>query len=273
VGKTLETISTINSAVRTLLALVACGGLGWGGWTVWSTWQAQEIAVRNAETKLAAVEQDFVAAKAEVARQAAEIATQAETIKVREKEIQRLETVLHWLKIDHRLARLDILEQKIAPDGRLTHEVAFVELNPEGHPLGQPRRFTLSGDMIYIDGLVVKFDDRYVESRELDRATALFVFKRIFTDRQNPRDGFPLDEEGRQPLAYEQGGESSELARQIWHDFWTISNSEEKARDLGIRAAHGLAVSIKPEAGMSYRLELRAGGDITIRDTKPLDAS
>jgi hypothetical protein len=269
-GKTIETIATINSAVRTILAVIVCGAVGTGGYMAYSKYNAHEIAAREADQKLAQVTSDFTKAQASIAEQKIQLAEQAATIDLNNKKIAQLETVLHWLKIDHRLARIDIVDQSTGEDGKITNLVEFVELNPEGHPLGKPRRFTLTGNMIYIDGLVVKFEDKYVETNDVDRSMALFVFKRIFTDMQNPKDGFPLDQVGSQPLTYERGGQPSELAKKIWSDFWSIANDETQARELGIRAAHGLAVSIQPKKGMSYRLELRANGDITIRDEKPI---
>jgi hypothetical protein len=269
-AKTIETIATINSAVRTTLAVIVCGAVGTGSFVAYQKFNAHEIAAREASEKLAKMSQEFEQAQTEIAAQKTQIQEQAVTIDLNNKKIAKLETVLAWLKIDHRLARLDIVDQTIDDESKVTSLVEFVELNPEGEPLGKPRRFTLSGDMIYIDGQVVKFEDKYVESNEVDRSMALFVFKRIFTDRQNPKDGFPLDEVGTQPLTYVRGGQPSELAKKIWSDFWSISNNEERAHELGIRAAHGLAVSIQPKKNMSYRLELRANGDITIRDQKPL---
>jgi hypothetical protein len=43
-----------------------------------------------------------------------------------------------------------------------------------------------------------------------------------------------------------------------------VLNDEQKARDLGIRAAHGQAVSIKAQKGKSYRVLLRASDGLSI---------
>ena len=65
-------------------------------------------------------------------------------------------------------------------------------------------------------------------------------------------------------LAYSRGGVPSEFEKQIWSDFWNIANDEAKAKELGIRAAHGEAVSIKAEKGKTYKVLLRASDGLSI---------
>jgi hypothetical protein len=117
---------------------------------------------------------------------------------------------------------------------------------------------------VYIEYLVAKFEDKYVEQSDLDRGTAICLFQRIFGENQEPSDGFDLDEVGSRPTAYARGGEISEFERQIWSDFWTIANDPARARELGIRAAHGNAPSIRVKPGMTYRIDLRSTGEFVL---------
>jgi hypothetical protein len=271
-AKTIETIATINSAVRTGLAVVVCGAMATGGYYGYSVYNEKEIATRAAELKLREKEKELSDAQkeissktVEIAKQATEITEHKATIVKQDKQINKLETSLRLLKVDHRVARLNILEQTKDANDQVVNKIEFVELNLEGQPIASPRQFEVKGEIVYVDGLVVKFDDKYVEAADLDRSTSLFVFKRIYSDTQNPRDGFPLDTVGSQPLAYSRGGKPSEFEQRIWDDFWSVANDRQKAEMLGIRAAHGEAVSIKPERGLSYRLELRASGGLTVK--------
>ena len=264
-AKTIETVATINSAVRTLLALAVCGAAGTGGWYAYSTFNAKENQAKQAEKKLKDVEvqlgktkADLQARELEVHQQAAKIAEQVAELKKKDEQIAKLETARRLLKVDHRLARLNIVDQTTDEKGEVTNTVQFVELSPEGMPMGQPKSFSLKGDMIYVDGLSVTFEDKYVEQADLDRGTSLFSFTRIFTDAQNPKDGFSLDEVGSRPLAYGRGGQISEFESNIWKNFWSLANDKEAAEKLGIANIHGSAVSIKPVKGNSYTIELRA---------------
>ena len=60
----------------------------------------------------------------------------------------------------------------------------------------------------------------------------------------------------------------SDFEQQIWKDFWDIANDEERAREKGIRAAHGEEPYTQLREGKSYRLELRASGGLTIKPAR-----
>ena len=117
---------------------------------------------------------------------------------------------------------------------------------------------------MYVDYWIVKFLDEYVEQADMLRSTSICLFRRLFSEFQEPNDGYQLDAVGIQPRAYSRGGQSSEFEQKIWNDFWNIANNPKRAEQLGIRAAHGEAVSIKVRVGKRYRLELRASGGLTI---------
>jgi hypothetical protein len=119
--------------------------------------------------------------------------------------------------------------------------------------------------MVYVDYLRVTFDDKYIESADLDRSTSLALFQRIFGEHQEPVEGFQLDTIGTRPTAYGRGSDMSDFERKIWDDFWLIANDPQKAAELGIHAAHGNAVSMRVQPHKSYEVELRSTGDMTIR--------
>jgi len=235
----MEGISTINSFLRTLIALVVLGGIGAGGYYGYTTYNATEI---DAQQK--AKDNEIAALNA---------------------SLKKLELALRYLKIDHRVARFTAVEQtKDDTTGEVSSLIEFVELNDEGHPIDTPRQFRIRGDIVYIDGWVVKFEDKYVEQADLERGTSLLSFKKIFGSGQRPDEGLPLDEFGSAPRAYARGGKMSEFERKIWDDFWNIANDPDRAKQLGIRAAHGGAPFMKVEKGKSYKILLRASGDPTI---------
>ncbi len=273
-----ESINTVNSSVRTLLALTVLGGVGYAGWQGYSIYNEEKIAstkvaeqLRMAEeslvstqSKLANAEQDIGRKSLEIEKQGQEISVLNEDILAKAKEIDRLDTAMRLLKVDHRIALLNVVDQKTEEDMTITL-VEFQELTPQGEPAGEAKRFTIDGDVVYIDNWVVKFDDEYVERAEIDRATSLVLFRRIFGEYQEPRHGHTLDQVGTQPLVYSRGGKPSELERKIWSEFWMIANDEARAKELGIRAAHGEAVSIKVKKGKSYRVTLRASDGLSIQ--------
>ncbi|MFV1965756.1 MAG: hypothetical protein ACC628_10065 [Pirellulaceae bacterium] len=288
-----ESISVMNSAARTLIGVVLVGGLGVGGWYGYTQYNASEIeALRTAEaltkaqgdlerthsqlqetqTELVAANQDIQVKDEElkeknalIVEKDAEIETLNETVQQQGEEIVRLDTSLRLLKVDHRVARISVVDQTIDPESKETTTlVQFQELDDQGTPIEEPKQFRIRGDMIYVDSWIVKFEDKYVEEADIDRSTSLVLFRRIFGEFQEPNEGFALDQEGSRPTVYGHGGKISDFEQRIWDDFWNVANDESRQGELGIRAAHGDAPSIKVQKGRVYRVELRSSDGLSI---------
>ena len=184
-----------------------------------------------------------------------------------ERRIEALDVALQLLKVDHRIAKMEVISQG-APDDdpdRIRTVLHFTELGPDGEPMGPGRDITLEGKTVYVETLVVKFEDTYVEHGDSLRGTSLCLFKRVFGEDQKPSDGVPLDAVGQQPLAYGGDETPSPLHREIWTRFWDYANDPELAGQLGVRAIHGEAPFIETRPGKTYWVELRASDGMTIR--------
>jgi hypothetical protein len=53
-----------------------------------------------------------------------------------------------------------VLDQGPGPEGHLRTRVRFTELDAQGNAVGEPRELWLDGDEVYIDTLVIMFDER-----------------------------------------------------------------------------------------------------------------
>lgn len=289
-GGVFGALDSISGFLRTLLAVVVTGVVGAAGWVGYTTYNAADIAKKDLEaTKVALAEKDQKLAVQEekLTAQATEIATlktdfaklsddhtklQADYAAL-DQAFKESETKRALLKVDHRIAQITVLDQKTDPEsGKVTQTtIEFVEQGPEGQSIGQKHTIPLKGDMVYVDYWVVKFDDEYVEKADLLRGTSICLFRRIFSSKQEPDDGYVLDKANSRPTAYSRGEAPSEFEDKIWRNFWDIANSPEKAKELGIREAHGDAVSVKLLPGKVYRLTLRASGGPSIPPPKPLE--
>lgn len=267
-GSIVEGVKTINSVVRTLLLAASAGVLGWGGYLAYSEFTKRERLVHQQEVAIAQAHEQLTNLQGELDGKLVEIGQLNQQMQEQQVEIDKLETSLHLLKIDQRLARLNVISVERDEDGRaLTSHLQFVELSPTGEPLSQPKTFELPGDVVYIDNWIVKFDDSYIEQGDIERGTSLCLFRRIFSEQQIPTEGVSLDEVGMRPQAYARGGALSEFEQHLWRDFWEFANDPVKAAQMGIRAANGEAVSIKVREGRSYNVSLRASGGISIEPT------
>lgn len=264
-GPIVEGVKTVNSVVRTLLLAASAGVLGWGGFIAYSEFTKRERLVHQQELAIAQAHEQLVNLQDELGGKVAEIGRLNQQMQEQQVEIDRLETSLHLLKTDQRLARLNVISVERAEDGRvLKSNLQFVELSPNGEPLSQPKTFELPGDVIYIDNWIIKFDDSYIEKGDIERGTSLCLFRRIFSEQQMPTEGISLDEIGMRPQAYARGGALSEFEQHLWRDFWEFANDPVKAAQMGIRAANGEAVSIQVREGRSYNISLRASGGLSI---------
>jgi hypothetical protein len=184
----------------------------------------------------------------------------------KERRIQELDLANRLLKQDHRLAKITVLKQWDSKETqhRMT-DILFVDIDDDGHQLDQPRKFTIEGDLLYIDSWVIKYLDKYIEAGDPLRGTSVCLLKRLWGEFQEPSDGFPLDPAGSRPVAYDRGSQMPDFEREVWEHFWDYANNPLKAREAGIRAAHGIAPSIKLQPDKSYIFELRSTGDPTIK--------
>ena len=284
----MDNLQTINSFIRTALALTVAGSLGTAGYYGYRTYtsaeresqakeqqlQAADQHLKARDRQLAVSRQELEQRQQELVQKAAQIADLNQDLERKKAEIQRLDMALRLHKMERRLARVTVLDVELdEATKKKFSQIQFVELNEQGDEIGQPRKFRLEGDLVYVDYWVVKFDDKYVEAADLERGTSICLFNRIFGEFQTPKDGVSLDEPGKRPGPYARGGVMSDLEKKIWNDFWNIANSPQQAAELGIRTLHGDAVSIKVIKGKTYRITVRSSGgpeiEVEEHDTAP----
>jgi uncharacterized coiled-coil protein SlyX len=246
-----KSLSALSSLIGVLIGLVFLAILLGGGWL-------------GLQAYLGVMERDAISAK--LAEREAEIEKLNQDLVLKQQEIERLNVALRLLKVDHRVAQIDVLTQHgSAKAGDLVTTISFVELDDKGQPLEKPRVFTVKGDVVYVDALVVKFTDESVEVADPLRSTSSCLFRRIYGEAQQPNEGFVLDPVGSQPVRYRSGEKISEFEKEIWARFWDYSNNPAEAERKGIRAAHGEAPFQKVLRGKRYRVELRSSGGLSFR--------
>jgi hypothetical protein len=194
-------------------------------------------------------------------RQIAERDAQIRTLTERN---QALEAAVRLLRHTERRARLVVLDQERDPAGH----VRFTELDAQGDIVGEPRELTLEGDEVYVDALVIKFEDNFITAGDALKGKALLLFRRVFTDRRRPAEGDVLDREGQIPQSYAAERAPTSFERELWARFWELANDPEEAKRRGVRALHGEAVSTRLRKDRTYTITLRSTGELTIQPTQ-----
>jgi hypothetical protein len=284
-------IDKLHTVLRTvlLLALVLIGG--W--WTIFlrgklgdheaelrdaeSTIATLETDLETAHTKAAGLETDLTEAHAEITKKDAAIAGLEDDVAERdarieqldrdlaasEAEVQALTAAMQLLKVDRRLARIEITSRDATPAGARTH-FRFTELGPDGQPLGEPLELAVEGTRIYFEALVIKFDDSYVEAGDFLRGTSVCLFQRVFGERQSPDEGMLVESPGSLPAAYASEHDPDPFYADLWDHFWAYANNPKAAREKGVRTLHGEAPFIEARPGRRYRIMLRSSGGLSI---------
>jgi hypothetical protein len=195
-----------------------------------------------------------------------------EPMKERQRLIENLQAIVSELVKDIRIAEVRVTDQRGDP---IFTTFEFIEIDEGGKPIGSPREITISGDVAYFDTLVIKFEDAYAPGEKLPLSAeilqshlakkAIIIFRRVFSEKQKPKDGYPLDTPGATPDVYRADSPLTDFESMLWKDFWAIANNPKLAASRGVRAAHGQAVYTKLLPGKQYILEQRLMGDLTIR--------
>ncbi|MEL6712751.1 MAG: hypothetical protein AAFP86_03215, partial [Planctomycetota bacterium] len=86
-------------------------------------------------------------------------------VALKDQEIARQKVANGLLRLDHRIAEIEVTEQRPAEDGSGATEtvIVFTELDDAGEPMGPGEEMVVRGKRIYVDSQVVKFDDSFVE--------------------------------------------------------------------------------------------------------------
>ncbi|MGB6043154.1 MAG: hypothetical protein WBF93_08365, partial [Pirellulales bacterium] len=245
----LKPLTMLSALMRATMAPVALGVVGLAAWFGMETFYPLLSLRHELRDKNQQIEQ---------------MSTELEA---KSREIQRMDTAMRLLKVDHRVARIAVADQWTRPDNVVMTKLAFAEVNDGGALLEGFKTFTIEGDVVYIDSWVAKFADEHVENGVPLRSTSICLFRRLFGENQTPNEGFALDTVGSRPAAYSPGTELSPLEKEIWANFWQYANDPRKAQSVGLRALQGEAPSIRLVAGKDYWVFLRASDGLTIKVT------
>lgn len=266
-GRISDGMDRVNSFIRTALAMVVVGALTAAGFFGWYKYNENDLAYDKINADLKQANDLLVKANVDLKAKQVEI----DELNV---EVEKLETARRLLKMDSRVARLRVLDKKTDDAGVIHTTLEFVELDDQNQEIGKPKVITIEGEEIYVDYWVVQFDDKYVEEADIDRGTSIALFRRIFSEKRKPEDGFLLDEPNSVPAKYAQGHVPSGFEQKIWNDFWTIAHDEKTAAAMGIRAMHDQAVAYKVETGRTYLINLRASAGLTVvPEPGPIDSA
>lgn len=257
----------IRGAIVLLLAAITAIA-GWWTYVIRDQFLGNELELERSRGEIEELSTKLTESDAALRESRERVETLTVEVEAKARRIAELEVRLQLLKVDHRVARIEVLSQRPAADDptKVETTVRFVELDEAGEPVGEGQEITLEGTKLYLETLVIKFEDDYVEAGEFLRGTSLCLFRRMFSEDVAPRSGVPIEEGDTHPYPYRGGDSADELFQaELWARFWEYANDPEAAAEKGVRAMHGEAPFVEMREGKSYKVELRASGGLSIK--------
>lgn len=259
-------VKTINSAVRTVLATVVLGGIGYGGFLGYQHYVQPSLEAKKAIAELKSLQTAFDLQAQTLSDTQTSLTEKTQALNEAIIENEKLNTRLKLLKVDRRVANVEVLDTYESEDGRPEMIVRFTEVDEAGQPVGASRDFTLAGNKMYVDCWTVSFEDDYVEQADELRGASLCVFKSIFGDIDGPNGAMSLDQETQEspvPGIYRDEKKNA-FEQKIWSDFWNVCNDMQRQQELGIRASYGDAIYVQVVKGQVYQIKLRSSGIVSL---------
>jgi hypothetical protein len=123
------------------------------------------------------------------------------------------------------------------------------------------KEYTIAGDVIHFDALIVKFGDKMVMD---GKKKGLYLWRRVYGEKMAPADGFAIEEPGAEPRRYETllTELSINKRQQFWEAIWDLANDPAKLRDYDIEAIYGNVTYTRLKAGLVYIFRISATGQV-----------
>lgn len=147
-------------------------------------------------------------------------------------------------------------------DGRLLTTIKFVETARDDKlKTILEKEYTIEGDIVYFDALIVKFGDKIV----MDGNTkALYLWRRIYGEKMAPEQGFVIEEPGAEPQRYSDLLEVLPVKQKqlFWSNIWDLANNPDKLKRHDIEAIYGNAVYSRLRKGLIYVFKINPTGQV-----------
>lgn len=123
------------------------------------------------------------------------------------------------------------------------------------------KEFTIAGDVIHFDALIVKFGNKMVMD---GRTRALYLWRRVYGEQMTPQEGFAIEEPGTEPQRYSDLFEALPVKHRemFWSNIWDLANDPEKLSEHDIEAIYGSAVYSKLRSGLIYVFKINSTGQV-----------
>jgi hypothetical protein len=176
-------------------------------------------------------------------------------------ENKHLKKAITNLTKEDQIGYAKVISQEIK-DGELLTTIRFVETDRDDKLKKiLEKEYSIEGDIIHFDALVVKFGDKMVMD---GKTKALYLWRRVYGEKTAPQEGFAIEESGVEPRRYNDLLEvlPVEQREMFWSGIWDLANDPEKLKEYDIEAIYGNAVYWKLRKGLIYVFKIGPTGQV-----------
>jgi hypothetical protein len=185
----------------------------------------------------------------------------AATIRELLTENKQLKQAITNLTLEDQIGYAKVISQENR-DGKLFTNVKFVETARDDKlKKVLEKNYTVEGDIVHFDALVVKFGDKMVMD---GKEKALYLWRRVYGENTAPENGLTIEEPNKEPQRYKDLLELlPENQRNLfWTNIWELANNSDKLREYDIKAVYGNVVYSKLRKGLIYVFKISPTGQL-----------
>jgi len=185
----------------------------------------------------------------------------AATIRELLTENRQLKQAITNLTLEDQIGYAKVISQETR-DGKLFTNVRFVE-TARGDKLKKvlEKNYTVEGDIVHFDALVVKFGDKMVMD---GKEKALYLWRRVYGENTAPENGLAIEEPGKEPQRY------SDLLKLLpanernlfWTNIWDLATNPDQLKEHDIKVVYGNVVYSKLRKGLIYVFKISSAGQL-----------
>ena len=176
-------------------------------------------------------------------------------------ENEQLKKAITNLTHEDQIGYAKVISQD-STDGSLLTTIRFVETarDDETRKILE-REYTIEGDIVHFDALIVKFGDKMVMD---GKERALYLWRRVYGENTPPADGFDIEEPGVEPTRYEALLAKLPIQQRelFWSNIWDLANNPNKLKEHDIRTVYGNVVYSRLQQGLIYVFKISPAGQL-----------
>lgn len=180
-----------------------------------------------------------------------------------ESENVQLKLVVDRLTDERRVAEMLVTGRKMV-NGVPQTTLLFVEYSRNGTTL-PPKTFTILGDQVHLDAMVIKFDHDFVKKNDPLRGHSIALFTRVFGNLQTPDQGSMIDTPDKIPDYYlGTDPRVGAFETDLWNNFWKLASDKAYRQKMGVRVSDGEGKWWPCESDRLYTITIESAGGLNV---------